>query len=81
LEACRDLGTTVIAPDCGYFADQAPVLTYRHDESGVDAASLKGAVESAILDSRTADISIEDRRLQRQRVADAHLELYSRLLG
>lgn len=81
LEACRDLGTTVIAPACGYFADQAPVLTYRHDESGVDAASLRRAVESAILDSPAAHVSIEDRRLQRRRVADAHLELYSKLLG
>ena len=32
LEACRDLGTTVVAPTCGYFADQGPVLSYVHDE-------------------------------------------------
>ena len=28
LEACRDLGTTVVAPSCGYFAEQGPVLGY-----------------------------------------------------
>ena len=41
LEACRDLGTTVVAPSCGYFADQAPVLTYVHDESSYDERSLE----------------------------------------
>ena len=40
LEACRDLGTTVVAPDCGYYADQGPVLTYRMDEHRYDADSL-----------------------------------------
>ena len=37
LEACRDVGTTVVAPTCGYYADQAPVLTYVHDEQRFDA--------------------------------------------
>ena len=47
LEACRDLGTTVVAPSCGFFADQAPVLTYVHDESSYDARSLEEAVDRA----------------------------------
>ena len=37
LEACRDLGTTVVVPDCGYFADQGPVLTYAMGEDRYDA--------------------------------------------
>uniref|UniRef100_UPI0030F521CB glycosyltransferase n=1 Tax=Nocardioides salarius TaxID=374513 RepID=UPI0030F521CB len=40
LEACRDLGTTVLAPTCGYFAEQGPALTYEHDEDHVDLDSL-----------------------------------------
>ena len=28
LEACFDLGTTVLAPDCGYYAEQRPCVTY-----------------------------------------------------
>ena len=28
LEACHDLGTTVVAPDCGHYADQRPCLLY-----------------------------------------------------
>ena len=45
LEACHDLGTTVLAPDCGYYAEQRPCLTY--------AARLRGpatppALEAAV---------------------------------
>lgn len=43
LEACFNLGTTVIAPSCGYFAEQHPCLSYRHDEAGLDASSLADA--------------------------------------
>ncbi len=46
LEACRDLGTTVLAPTCGYFAEQGPVLSYAADEHGVDADSLAAAVRA-----------------------------------
>ena len=28
LEACFDLGTVVLAPDCGYYAEQRPCVTY-----------------------------------------------------
>ena len=28
LEACFDLGTIVLAPDCGYYAEQRPCVTY-----------------------------------------------------
>ena len=40
LEACFDLGTTVVAPSCGFYAEQRPCVIYRHDETGLDAASL-----------------------------------------
>ena len=29
LEACHDLGTTVVAPTCGFYAEQRPCLTLR----------------------------------------------------
>jgi hypothetical protein len=47
LEACRDLGTAVVAPSCGCYADQGPTFTYRCDENGLDAASLHQAVRRA----------------------------------
>ncbi|WP_307861898.1 glycosyltransferase [Nocardioides sp. SYSU D00065] len=81
LEACRDLGTAVIAPSCGYFADQAPVLGYRHDEQGFDADSLAAAVRAAHAGQVAPGPSVEDRRRQRAAVAAAHARLYASLLG
>jgi beta-1,4-mannosyltransferase len=47
LEACRDLGTAVVAPSCGCYADQGPAFIYQCDEAGLDAASLREAVRRA----------------------------------
>ena len=48
LEACFDLGTAVVAPSCGFYAQQRPCVIYRHDEAGLEhAASLAGALRSA----------------------------------
>jgi glycosyltransferase involved in cell wall biosynthesis len=81
LEACRDLGTAVIAPDCGYYREQGPVFRYENDESGLDAASLVAAVRAAY-DARPAvPISAEERMAQRQAVAEAHARLYRELLS
>lgn len=81
LEACRDLGTAVIAPTCGYFADQAPVLTYQHDEKHFDAASLAAAVREAYAGHVAASPSADDRRVERARVAAAHARVYESVVG
>ncbi len=47
LEACRDLQTTVLAPSCGYYADQGPILSYTNDGDDFDADSLRDAVVHA----------------------------------
>ena len=36
LEACRDLGTTVVAPSCGYYRDQGPVVSFVNEEGRFD---------------------------------------------
>ncbi len=80
LEACRDLGTEVIAPDCGYYADQGPVFSYHHDEHALDAESLDAAVRAAIAAPSGSPSStpapIDERMRQRERVAEAHLRIY-----
>jgi hypothetical protein len=81
LEACRDLGTAVVAPSCGYFADQAPVLTYGHDEDHLDAASLVTAVRQAHAGHVAPAPDVEERRAQRARIAAAHARLYESLVG
>jgi glycosyltransferase involved in cell wall biosynthesis len=81
LEACRDLGTAVIAPTCGYFADQAPVLSYQHDESGFDPESLVRALQAAHGGQAVTATSVEQRRHQRRVIGFAHDRLYAELVG
>ncbi|WP_244928136.1 glycosyltransferase family 1 protein [Nocardioides sp. W7] len=80
LEACRDLGTTVVAPTCGYFADQGPVLSYRLDEDGYDADSLAAAIVLAYETRPRLGAAIDVRRHQRAEVAQAHDLLYRSLV-
>ncbi|MEO5853940.1 MAG: glycosyltransferase family 1 protein [Nocardioides sp.] len=80
LEACRDLGTTVVAPSCGYFADQAPVLTYLHDEDRYDGDSLVAAVLQSPQRPALGATGIAERRGQRDLLAAAHEDLYRSLL-
>ena len=81
LEACHDLGTTVIAPSCGYFAQQRPCLSYRHDESGLDARSLQAAVLYAYEHRPHWQARAEDRLRERRHIAAEHRRLYERLAG
>ena len=80
LEACRDLGTTVVVPDCGYFADQGPVLTYAMGEGRFDAASLRSALRTARTDP-PPPADLDARARQRDDVAATHRALYRRLLA
>ena len=48
LEACRDLGTAVVAPSCGCYSDQGTVFEYDCDDDGLDGASLRDAVRRAV---------------------------------
>jgi glycosyltransferase involved in cell wall biosynthesis len=80
LEACRDLGTAVVAPTCGYYADQGPVFSYLHDEDAYDGASLQRAVRAAWEARPTQPVDVGMRRAQRADIAQAHRDLYSSLL-
>ena len=77
LEACRDLGTTVVAPTCGHFAEQGPVLSFGMDEEHLDAASLAAAVRTAYEERPALGAAIDERRAQRARVADLHDQVYA----
>ena len=80
LEACFDLGTTVLAPTCGYFAQQRPCLTYRHDDRELDVCSLQAAVRAAYEQRPRWQADIEDRRRERADLAAAHRRVYDAVL-
>lgn len=81
LEACRDAGTTVLAPTCGYYADQGPVLTYGFDEDHFDADSLRTAVRTAYETRPDHRATVAERRAQRLHVARSHDRLYRSLMS
>ncbi|MEP7022393.1 MAG: glycosyltransferase family 1 protein [Actinomycetota bacterium] len=81
LEACYDLGTTVIAPSCGYFGEQRPCLGYRHDEDGFDAGSLQDAVLTAYRDRPHWQARAADRLRERREIGAAHRHMYQDLLS
>jgi len=76
LEACYDLGTTVIAPSCGYYAQQRRCLTYQHDERGLDADSLRAAVRLAYEQRPVWRADVAERKRERSAVAAAHRGIY-----
>jgi glycosyltransferase involved in cell wall biosynthesis len=80
LEACRDLGTAVVAPSCGYFADQGRVHSYVHEEDGYDGGSLRRAVHDAWAAGAVSPLDVEMRRAQRAAIASAHRDLYLSVL-
>ena len=81
LEACVDLGTAVVAPSCGFYAEQQPVFSYRHDEDGLDAESLVAAVRSAYAARPACRAAVEERREQRRALSAAHEAIYGRVLA
>ncbi|MDX8153114.1 hypothetical protein SK069_16060 [Patulibacter brassicae] len=86
LEACHDLGTAVVVPDCGHYAEQGPpCLLHHHDEDGLDAASLRAAVRAAHADRaaprKSPEVRIARRLGERRAIAAAHREVYEAALA
>jgi hypothetical protein len=81
LEACYDLGTAVIAPSCGFYAEQRRCLTYGHDEDGLDTDSLVAAVRRAHAERPAPRASVAERERERRSLAVAHRALYERLVA
>jgi hypothetical protein len=80
LEACFDLGTTVLAPTCGFYAQQRPCLTYRHDDQGLHVPSLQAAVRTAYSQRPVWQADLADRRQERAELAAAHRAVYEAVL-
>lgn len=82
LEACHDLGTAVAAPDCGFYAQQRPCLSYGHNQQGgLDEDSLREAVRTAYAERPAPRATAKDRAHERTELAAAHRALYANVLG
>ena len=82
LEACRDLGTTVIAPSCGAYADQGAQHEFLSDElSGLDVSSLKAAMVAARRAGRYPALDPTDRATQQHEIGQAYYEIYRASAG
>ena len=77
LELCRDVGTPVAAPSCGYYADQGPVHAFTFDEQRFDADSLVAAVRDAWASTPTPAPTVAQRLAQRRQLAEAHATVYT----
>ncbi|WP_329448924.1 glycosyltransferase (plasmid) [Streptomyces sp. NBC_01426] len=81
LEACHDLGTAVAAPDCGFYAQQRPCLSYGHSqEYGLDEDSLRRAVLRAHTERAAPRADVKHRIRERDELAAAHRALYASIL-
>lgn len=81
LEACRDLGVAVVAPDCGSYHDQGDVFSFCCNESdGLDAPSCTAAIEHALRAARPDPVPWRERAQQRHEIATQHRDLYRLLL-
>jgi hypothetical protein len=81
LEICRDVGTRVVAPGAGWFADQwSEVVTYGCDERGVvDPVSLSAAVSAALTRPMPRPADRLWRAEQRAAVQRVHAEVYAQV--
>ena len=82
LEACRDVGTDVVAPSCGFYAEQwADVRIATHDERhGLDQVSLARAVSLALATGPPPPADRAWRSEQRASVRGTHAQVYARSL-
>ncbi|MCC9204851.1 glycosyltransferase [Arthrobacter sp. zg-Y769] len=82
LEACTDLGTAVLAPSCGFYAQQrAAVTEFVHNEEGLDAQSLANALKQVHASRPWPGMGREERTAERRQVAAAHEAIYRSLLS
>lgn len=79
LELCRDLGTSVVVPDCGYYAEQWPAaISYRHNETaGLDEESLAAAVAAALRRGESVPADAQARAIERTRIRAEHARVYA----
>lgn len=78
LEACRDVGTRVVAPDCGHYASQwSDVETFRCADSTWDGASLTAALARVLSRPLPVAPDPDEQRRRLRHIAQQHDALLS----
>ncbi|HET8988008.1 MAG TPA: glycosyltransferase family 1 protein [Humibacillus sp.] len=82
VEACYDLGTTVLAPRTGHWVEQEPMLTFGwRAGDDPDEGQVFSAVQLAFWDRPPWQANAMDRAAQQVALSDRHEQLYAALLG
>ena len=84
LEACYDLGTTVLAPDCGYYAEQRPCVTYAvpgTPRSDPEVPTLTAALHRVHRERPAWRADPVARHAERLGLAEAHEAIYAGVLA
>jgi hypothetical protein len=81
LEVCRDVGTRVVTPSCGWFAGQwSDVVSYgNHEQGRLDPVSLTAAVGAALARPMPRPADREWREAQRAAVRQVHADVYAQV--
>ena len=81
LEVCRDVGTRVVTPSCGWFADQwSDVVSYgKHEQGRLDPVSLTAAVGAALTRPMPRAADRDWRAEQRAAVRQVHADVYAQV--
>lgn len=80
VEACRDLGTWVLAPEVGHLAEQGGVLTWGPAGVEPDVDRLVTLLQQAVQEP-AEPLSVAQRCAERDRGAQVHAEVYRRVLA
>lgn len=81
LEACVDVGTAVLVPDIGYYAQQHGHPAFARTATGVDAEQFAAVLARVRRDPPAARPPRPDRRKQRRDIAAAHERIYRSALA
>ncbi len=81
LEACHDLGTAIVAPTCGFYREQHPVVVYDSGSDDGIRRTLPGAIARARAAGPPPPASPSARRAERVALGALHRRLYEEVLG
>lgn len=82
LEACHDLGTAVVAPDCGYFSDQKRCHTFEFGIDRFEPATLRRALHDAHAARSTPSQAVRaTREAERAEIAQRYDAVYARAIA